>query len=313
MVLAKDFIETAEGLVFAVVENGLEQDKVLCFLRYVTVDRQWKKVNTEQANQFLADKYPHYLYYSPHKQAHCHAVVCKAIFKHHKPREKLQSILVDKRINAVEMDLIKLCHLYEKNGLNLNNIGVTGSILISAQQQSSDIDLVFYCRDDFNQARKITQKLISQGDCSELNADDWLASFDRRSCELGYSEYLWHEKRKFNKAVINHRKFDLTLVSEAIQQTTVINYEKQGAVLLKVQVVDDTLAYDYPAEFGIKYQQIQSIVSYTATYTGQAKNGEWVEVAGQLEYASDGTKRIVVGSSREAQGEYIKVINDKIE
>jgi len=35
MFYAKDFIETAEGLVFAVVASGIEQGKVLCFLRYV--------------------------------------------------------------------------------------------------------------------------------------------------------------------------------------------------------------------------------------------------------------------------------------
>ena len=96
-VFAKDFIETEEGLVFAVVESGLEQGKVLCFLRYIKLNKQWQKVNTEQANQFLSEHYPHYLYYSPFKQAHCHALALNQVFKHHQPRLRLHQILTKKQ------------------------------------------------------------------------------------------------------------------------------------------------------------------------------------------------------------------------
>ncbi len=66
--LPKDFIETAEGLMFAVVQQGVEpsggEDKVLCFLRYVKADgdpqRPWRKVDTDTANKLLAKEYPEY-------------------------------------------------------------------------------------------------------------------------------------------------------------------------------------------------------------------------------------------------------------
>ena len=41
----------------------------------------------------------------------------------------------------------------------------------------------------------------------------------------------------------------------------------------------------------------------------QVETGEWVEIRGMLEEAENGARRIVVGSSREARGEYIKVID----
>lgn len=310
-IFAKDFVETSEGLIFAVVESGFEQGKVLCFLRYISSDNRLKKVNTEQANQFLADKYPHYLYYSANKQAHCHALVLADIFKHHQPRTKLYKLLLAGGADEVEGDCVQLCRLLEQHGVNLNDVGITGSILISAHKPSSDIDLVFYSREVFNQARQITQRLIRQGDCSELTDDDWLESYDRRSCDLSYSEYVWHEKRKFNKALINQRKFDLSLVNATEQSDSQIAYKKIEAFVLNVKITDDSLSFDYPAEFGIEHPQIKSIVCYTATYTGQVKIGEWVEVAGFLEQSADGGRRIVVGSSREARGEYIKVINEQ--
>lgn len=311
MFLAKDFIETAEGLVFAVVENGLEQSKVLCFLRYVNCNGEAQKVNTEQANLLLSENHPEYIYYSRFKDAYLHAVNVDKIVKHHRPRARLKKILADKGANDVENDLLELCHLFERQGINLDTIGITGSVLISAQRQSSDLDLVFYSREVFYQARQITRELVHLGDCTELSEADWRESYDRRSCDLSYAEYLWHEKRKFNKAVISQRKFDLNFVLENEGETTSEQYTKLKPIKLKVQVIDDTFAYDYPAEFYIDHPEIKSIVCYTATYTGQAQTGEWVEVSGTLESVNGIKQRIVVGSTREANGQYIKVINEK--
>jgi len=309
MILAKDFIETSEGLVFAVVESGLEQDKVLCFLRYVKTGSDWKKVNTEQANQYLANNHPHYLYYSPVKQAHCHALTLNQIYKHHQPKERVEQLLESGGSDIIEQDCIALCLLFQQQGLDISLLGVTGSILISAQKITSDIDLVFYSRDVFNQARSITKQLIEQGKCAQLSEKDWLESYDRRQGDLSYKEYVWHEKRKFNKAMINQRKFDLSLVNETNSEQN-IEYKKIAPIVLNVQVVDDSFTFDYPARFIIDHPEIKSIICYTATYTGQAKAGEWVELSGMVEQATDGEKRIVVGSSREACGEYIKVITD---
>ncbi len=311
MFLAKDFIETSEGLIFAVVENGAEQGKVLCFLRYIYISKQWRKVDTAIANQLLSQQYPHYLYFSSTKQAHLHAVSIDKIIKHHQPRLRLKNLLNHQSTDNVEKDLVILCHLFEIQRFNLDDIGVTGSILISAQKKNSDIDLVFYSRNVFHSARRLIRQLIELSHCGELSDDDWKASYAKRACDLTYAEYLWHEKRKFNKALINQRKVDLSLVCPISQNNQLTHYKKVQAVTITVQVIDDSLAFDYPSRYLIEHPQIHSIVSYTATYTGQAKAGEWVEVAGLLEQADDGLKRIVVGSSREAAGEYIKVISEQ--
>ena len=145
-----------------------------------------------------------------------------------------------------------------------------------------------------------------------MSEAQWKGSFDRRACELNYEEYVWHEKRKLNKFIINHRKVDLSLVLEDSPTELPQQYKKLELITLKTQVIGDSLAFHYPAEFTIRNQNIDTIVSYTATYTGQAKIGEWVEVAGMVEEDREGKKRIVVGSSREAKGEYIKVIRNHV-
>jgi predicted nucleotidyltransferase len=306
MFFAKDFIETAEGLVFAVVAQDLEEDKVLCFLRYVLEPTGWKKVATEQANNLLQQRHPDYLHYSPVLDAHLHAVAIYRIVKHHQPKQRLQQLMSATWHGTVERDLVKLCHLFQQYGLDLAQIGVTGSVLIGVQNQGSDIDLVCYGRDVFHRCRVITRKLIEQGHLQSLSIQDWQRSFERRSCDLNFDEYVWHERRKCNKAVINGRKFDLNLIGHGGGSEGVL-YRKCGAITLQCRVIDDTRAFDYPAEFKIGHDEIDAIVSFTATYTGQAVSGETVEVSGVLEQTEHGVKRIVVGSSREARGEYIKV------
>jgi len=307
MFCSKDFIETIEGLIFAVVAQGTEQGKALCFLRYVKDDTGWKKVTTEPANAFLKQYHPDYLHYSPILDTHLHAVAINRIVKHHQPKQRLQQIMQENKQDAIERDLFQLCDLLRQRGLDLTQIGITGSLLVGVQKQSSDIDLVCYGRTVFQQCRAITRKLIEQEQLQELNDNDWQQSFDRRSCELSFADYVWHERRKFNKAVINRRKFDLNFIDE-LKCSEMTRYQKCGAIKLQCIVIDDTHAFDYPAEFKIDHEQFGAIVSFTATYTGQAIKGETVEVSGVVEQTQHGVKRIVVGSSREAHGEYIKVI-----
>jgi predicted nucleotidyltransferase len=305
MFFAKDFIETAEHLIFAVVAEGTEQDKVLCFLRYVLKNGQPQKYATTEANAFLQQHYPDYLHYSPALDASLHAVPIERIVKHHQPKQRLQKILHATQADAVEQDLIALCQLLQTSGLDLTQLGVTGSLLIGVQKASSDIDLVCYTREVFQQCRAVLHELIAQEAIQTLSDADWQEAYQRRDCELDFADYVWHEQRKVNKAMINGRKFDLTLVDAS---PSLERYQKCGTMTLQARVIDDSAAFNYPAEFKIDHEQIKSVVSFTATYTGQAINGEIIEVSGLVEQNTQGIKRIVVGSSREAHGQYIKVL-----
>jgi predicted nucleotidyltransferase len=247
------------------------------------------------------------LHYSAVLDAHLHAVPLSRIVKHHRPKQRLQDLMQAKQHDAIESDLFQLCKLLQQGGLDLSQTGITGSVLIGAQQASSDIDLVCYSRAVFHQCRDITRELIKLQHLHELDEQDWQASYERRSCDLSYSDYVWHERRKYNKAVINGRKFDLNFINDTSNQD-LTRYQKCESITLKCIITDDTQGFDYPAEFKIAHEQIDAIVCFTATYTGQALKGETVLVSGIVEQNQHGVKRIVVGSSREAHGEYIKVL-----
>lgn len=309
--LAKDFISTAENLAFAVVDSGLETNRVLCFLRYVRDAGTWRKLDTDAANALLTSKYPHYLYYSARKDTQLHAVPLSAISAHYRPQERLQQLLAQAPADPVQQDLLELCTLLRDAGLPLAQFGITGSLLIGAQHAASDIDLVIYDRDCFHHTRTVMRQLLASGALQQLGAAAWQETFDRRRCALNLDDYVWHERRKYNKACINGRKFDLSYVAAQTDETQ-HHYRKLGAIELRARVKDARYAFDYPALLLLDHPEISACVSYTATYVGQAENGEWVNIRGLLEAAENGERRIVVGASREAPDEYIKVLQDAV-
>ncbi len=305
--LPKAFIETVEGLLFAIVAEGLENGKVRCFLRYVQNENgTWRKVQTDEANELLATRYPDYLFHSTEFDADLHAVSVENITKHHQPKQRLKQLLDNLSHDEIEKDCVNLCQLFDQTDIDLNQFGVTGSLLIGQQKNSSDIDLVCYNIDTFQQCRNVVQNLIQQKLLTALNENDWCESYARRDCDLSFNDYVWHEKRKFNKGLINGRKFDLSLVETNKIDKTI--YQKHGVITIQTKVEDDSRAFCYPAEFKISHPKIKTVVCFTATYVGQAQNGEIIEISGQLEQDEYGNQRLIVGSNREARGEYIKVL-----
>ncbi len=304
---AKEFIQTAEGLIFAIIQSGLEHEKVLCFLRYVQENQRWQKIDTERANAFLKQHYPCYLHYSPFLKAHCHAVEKAHIVQHFSPQKTLANLIKSRSDNKVILDLQAVCHVFKQHGVNLDFLGITGSILINAQNEKSDIDLVCYDKATFHFCRR----LIENKKFSVLTSNDWQETYQRRDCDLTFNEYVWHEQRKFNKFLINQRKVDLNFLDKH-EQIYQQNLTKLGNMTLTCKIIDDRKAFDYPAEFFIEHEKITKIVCFTATYLGQAKTGEIIEVSGSLEQNEQGIQQIIVGSTREARGEYIKVCQSTI-
>jgi predicted nucleotidyltransferase len=307
---AKDFIETNEGLVFAVVTGEQEQQRILCSLRYQRSEKGFRKLTTAEANILLDKHYPRYLYYSAKRAVWLHAVQRDAIVHHYQPRQHLQAIGRRAPKDPLEEKLQQLLKQFAINGVDTNRMGITGSMLIGAQKSGSDIDLVFYERESFFKAREMIKLLISQQRLEPLDEPLWRDAYERRGCALSYDEYLWHEQRKYNKAAIKQTKFDISLISSDRWQDR-MHYRKQGRVNITAEILDDRYGFDYPARYTLSHPSVSEAISYTATYAGQASKGERAEIQGQLEVSIAGHTRIVIGTNREASHEYIKVIPSK--
>lgn len=306
--LPRDFVATSEGLLFAVVDRSADRETIPCFLRYSrSADGRFCKLGTGAANDLLRREYPKYLFRCEKRDAALHGVDPRDVARHLRPRDRLRALLGPLYpADRFEARAARLVKALASKGVGIGALGVSGSVLVGCHRAGSDIDLVLYDAAAFSAAREAVSRLTGQGVLTALDDRAWRDAYSRRGCALTYEEFRWHEERKLNKGVFEGTKFDLSLVVDDAEDAPRA-WRKLGPVELSTRVTGDEMAFDYPARLQIEHERIGEVVSFTATYSGQARIGERIEVCGLLEQTTDGTRRIVVGTDREAAGQYVKV------
>ena len=308
---ARDFVETHEGLLFAVMVNGIQAGRVIGFLRYRRNEDRLAKLDTNAADALLDSRFPDYLYYSPRYDRVVHAVpisrICRHLVPHDCARQLVSRTTHRDRVQSTAAEFLRSMIAA---GLSSDVFGITGSLLVGAHGSDSDVDVIVSSRDQFHRARRLIQRELERGQIKPLSREFWDAAYCRRGCSLSLDEYMWHERRKFNKLSLNGIKIDLSLALRDPPIATNM-FRKVKRVDFTTLVMDDRWAYDHPATWKVDSKIASRVVSWTPTFAGQALQGERIRVRGWLEESQHGSRQVVVGSSREAAGESIIVIDDR--
>ena len=165
--------------------------------------------------------------------------------------------------------------------------------------------MVVYGRHWFT-AQALVRQGILDGKVEGLSADMWRKVYDKRKPEIPYDQFVLHEQRKWNRGQIEGTYFDILytrsydeLHSAPLSKGTVI-----GKQMIEAKVIDASLSFDNPAIYSIEHESVSRVLSFTHTYSGQALKGEIIEAQGVVE--QHGNERwLIVGTTREARGEYI--------
>jgi hypothetical protein len=189
--------------------------------------------------------------------------------------------------------------------LPAGTVGCTGSLLCGLENESSDIDMVVYGKHWFT-AQALVGQGIRNGNIEGLTDEMWRKVYEKRKPEISYEEFVLHEQRKWNRGQIEGTYFDIlyTRSYEEIRgvpsgQGTVI-----GKMTIEAKVKDASLAFDNPAVYDVEHESVSRVLAFTHTYSGQALAGETIEACGICE--QHGNERwLIVGTTREARGEYI--------
>ncbi len=305
----KDYV-LASGFYGAVVSPEIEQARILTTIRYFQDESGTvHKLGTKEANALLEELKSEYLFKSSYSDVLLHGIPLSDIEQIYQPSKIIQSLYSLTNPDQKQIDAIEAVHFLLSTGMDKKNIGLTGSIALGFHNDQSDVDLIIYGRENFHTVRDGIVKGLETGNIGELDHSLWRESYERRDCDLDFDTYSFHEQRKYNKFKINHSKVDVSLVllnHELIEEFG--PYKKNGNHVMKATVVDDSQSFDLPARYYVNDEKITEIVSYTATYLGQAITGEMIEASGVIEVDRNGDKRLVVGTSREGKGEYIKII-----
>lgn len=306
----KDYIVVDEKYYFAVVSEYQEDERALTWLRYVDNEKGMQKLNSGEAGLVIKAVFPEFLFHSPYADIDLHGIPFDFIHQIYRPENTTINLLDNTTPDRVQTDAINLIKLLINAGIGQKYLGVTGSLMLNTQNDNSDIDMVVYGRKNFFKVRTIVKVLMESGQLKYLDKAFWKDAYQRRGCSISFDEYQWHESRKFNKCISGKTKVDISMIPDEKERVKESGpFKKCGHEKVEAIIIDDTYSFDFPARYIIEHEYINEIVSYTATYTGQAEKGEKVKAAGYVEQGSDGLKRLLVGSSREATGEYIRVIN----
>jgi len=304
----RDFVINKDDWILSVVGYDI-RNGINCMLRYVPDPKGervkdgkiYKKFDFDDAINFIREKKPEYLadeaLLIPEKDV-------KTLLK---PEERLK----DASNRSEELRL--LVNLLIKEGIKEECMGITGSRLVGLQNDDSDMDFVVYGNEWYNAREKII-KLKKDGKIDEIDEDTWRFIYDKRRPEISFEEFIVHEKRKENRGLISDRYFDLLYVrgwNDIKYMTLPIQKRKICREKIESIVTGDRYAFDSPAIYELDKKDengVDMVVSFTHTYVGQCFKGEKIEASGVLEYWDD-KKVLVVGTTREARGEYIKSLS----
>jgi predicted nucleotidyltransferase len=306
----KDYIAIADTLYFAVVSEYQEDGRALCWLRYIKDDAGMHKLSTKQAAEYISKSYPQFNFHSDYADSLLHGIPFESVDKIFRPEATVLRLLNLSSADDKQRDAITIINRLLEAGVDQKNIGITGSLMLDTHNEESDIDIVIYGRKQFFAARKLIKNEIKISKLESLSEASWKDAYHRRGCALTYEQYKKHELRKYNKCISGNTRVDISMIPNAVEQYIEKGpYKKKGRANIVARVTDDTYAYDFPARYLIEHETITEVVSYTATYIGQARTGEQIDVAGHIEQGSDGGSRLLVGTSREAADEYIRIID----
>ncbi len=293
----RDFIEDHDSWLYAVsaYDGG---DRIGSILRYIPdpcgtrCDRQgrrYRKLEFDEAYRIISEKKPDYLDV-------LHRIPVSDVKRVYKPEEEMHAIEErDHRVKRLSGTL----------RLREGQAGCTGSLLCGLENEESDIDLVVYGPEWFR-ARENLIKAIQTGALEALSEDMWRRVYEKRRPSLGYECFLVHEKRKWNRGQISGTYFDLlyTRSYDDLQNARFGRGNVVGKRTITAVVIDSTHAFDSPALYRIRHDEISAVLSFTHTYSGQAFDGECIEASGVVEQHGK-ELWLIVGTSREAPGEYI--------
>jgi len=295
----RDFIQTVDGWIFAVADYHRPQG-IRCMLRYVPDpkgDREangikYRKLDFDQAFDFLRKAKPGYV-------KDLHVIPETDILTLYKPEVMLP--LVAKK----DPKLNKIVSILRDGGIPQESMGITGSMLIGLNGHTSDIDFVVY-GNYWWKARDLISDAKDDGRIQDLNEATWKKIYSKRVPDISYEEFVAHEERKGNRGLVDGTYFDLLFTREWDQIAAPhLPGKKVELRQISAKVKEADFAFDNPSILKLDHPEVEEIHCFTHTYAGQALPGESIEARGMIEDTGEGL-RMVVGTSREAKGEWIR-------
>jgi predicted nucleotidyltransferase len=327
-----DFIETRDRLIFDVKGLVHPPDRVIAFLRYYPSEagrrerdgvRYDKVYSLDDRFNLLKKIAPSYIIFDQVFGSAMQAVPVGDIDRLYQPTDKLIEFLANQDdLDTMERLSLSFCELLSKSSsIPLNKLGVTGSILVGLQSESSDIDVIVYGTKNCLSAYKAIGSLYSDSESQvrpytekELRK---LFKFRSSDTHTEWKSFLRTESRRRLQGIFRGRDYFLRFIrdwDEVGEHYGDLTYRSLGKATVKAKVIDDTGSFFTPCFYKVDdvrlvngeprgQPPLSEICSFRGRFCEIARKGESVTGRGKLELVTDKSGRIhtrlVVGGDKE--------------
>jgi len=319
----RDAIVTREGFIFRVFGYSHPPESYICDVEYASAEifrsgnpkafrkgqsNVFHKFYEDEGWKFIQQKFPQYMIFHEMLQRTVIGVNHKDIHEFRKPKEALRGLAAteekDQLLIATHSVLDKIA---ESTGLTIEAFGVFGSLLHGFYHPKfSDVDLIIYGRQNAVTLRETLEELYMDAASSlknEFEAEESIRGKDWHFQNFSAKEYSWHQRRKLIYALFDDRKSGriIKIEFEPVRNWNEIRneYSRETRILQKGwtrilgRVTEDNDAFFIPSVYSIEPLEVvegsrnavetKRVVSYMEEFRMQAKKGETVDVAGNLE------------------------------
>ncbi len=301
------FIITTEDLIFEVKGNLHPKNRTIAYLRYAIEKNGERESGTEirykkiyplsERETYLKKYYPKYIWYDPNRKRTFQSINDKDIKIVIDPVDFLSS-LRDRgsHILLLQEQALELADTLSKcASIDISCFGITGSLLLGLEKETSDIDLVVYGEDESFKLYSYLQQHFDDIDGISRYSGNLLEkhAIFRWGPEKGLmKEYQAIEARKNLQGLFRDYEFFIRLTKPYCSNSPQYEDYKiidKGKIMLTAYVLDDIHRIFTPCEYYVKCEEnryLKKIISYRGRFTEQVSKGDTIVVCGRLEEVS---------------------------
>jgi predicted nucleotidyltransferase len=323
------YLETTDGLFFAVKGTEHPPDRRIAVLRYVPDDeagdrRRGGRLHRRlygfaEQEQWIRTHSPRYLAYDEVFHATLQSVPRSMVRRVYDPRAGLKELSQARHRTGIQDDAAAFAELLQRTaGILRSDVGVTGSLLIGLQTKQSDLDIVVFGARECRKAYRALQRLLKNGSRDEirrLDARGMQELYAQRALDtrMDFRKFAEAEERKVNQGVFQSRPYFIRFVKETLETGAgygLRRYTPLGRAAIEATIADDEDAIFTPCRYGLSgvralqgepIRDLREIVSFRGRFCEQARRGERVTAEGTLERVKSDRggawQRLLLGNS----------------